>query len=102
VAELEAARTLIAATEAESQALRGRLETEKRLTRALEELVATQRSETGALRSALAASSEALTAKDAVIASQERLVAELKKSKSSPWRRLGDILLGAAAVAVLR
>lgn len=102
MAELEAARELIAANDAETAALRERLETEKRLTRALDELAATQRLESQALRTALTAKDEALTANAAVIASQEKLIAELKKKKSSPWRRLGDILLGAAAIAVLR
>jgi hypothetical protein len=93
---------LIAATEAEGAALRERLETEKRLTRALDELTATQRSEAQALRTALTANGEALAARNTVIASQAKLLDELKRKKPSPWRRLGDILVGAAAVLVLK
>lgn len=102
MAELEAARNLIAASETETQLLRDRLETEKRLTQTLEALAASQRSETQALRSALDANAEALAAKNSVIASHEKLIAELKRNKSSPWRRIGDVLAGAAAVMLLK
>ena len=60
----------------------------------LTELNETRKSETEALRTALAAKSEALTAKDAVIASQDKLIETLKRTKSSPWKRIGDVLIG--------
>lgn len=68
----------------------------------LTELNETRKSETEALRTALAAKNEALTAKDAVITSQDKLIEILKRKKSSPWKRIGDVLIGAAIFAILR
>ena len=45
---------------------------------------------------------EALAAKDAVIAGQDKLVNELRRRKTSPWKRLGDVLIGVAAAAILK
>ena len=42
------------------------------------------------------------TAKDAALTKQEELIAALKKRKSSPWKRLGDVLIGVAISAVLK
>jgi len=94
VGELSASRELIDALDAENKALKQRLETEKQTTALLGELNETRKSETEALRAALTAKNEALTAKDAVIASQDKLIETLKQKKSSPWKRLGDVLIG--------
>jgi septal ring factor EnvC (AmiA/AmiB activator) len=94
VDELAASRTLIDTLENENAALKQRLDTEKRATALLTELNETRRSETEALRTALAAKNETLTAKDAVIASQDKLIETLKRKKSSPWKRIGDVLIG--------
>ena len=94
VDELTASRTLIDTLENENAALKTRLETEKRTTALLTELNETRKSETEALRTALAAKNETLTAKDAVIASQDKLIETLKRKKSSPWKRIGDVLIG--------
>lgn len=67
----------------------------------LSELNETRKSESEALRSTVAAKNEALTAKDAVIASQDKLIDALKRKKSSPWRRLGDMLIGVGIGIVL-
>jgi hypothetical protein len=37
-----------------------------------------------------------------VIAAQQKLIDTLKTKKSSPWKRLTDILIGVAAGIVLR
>ena len=94
VDELAASRTLIDTLENENAALKQRLDTEKRATALLTELNETRKSETEALRTALAAKNETLTAKDAVIASQDKLIETLKRKKSSPWKRIGDVLIG--------
>ena len=60
----------------------------------LSELNETRKSESEALRSALAAKNETVTAKDAVIATQDKLIETLKRKKSSPWKRLDDVLIG--------
>jgi hypothetical protein len=100
--DLERSREMIAVLDDENSLLKERLETEKRLSSALTELTATQKQESAALRSALAAKDETIAAKNNVIAAQDQLTAELKAKRSSPWRRLGDILIGAATIAVLK
>ncbi len=100
--ELESSRRLISALDAESQQLKERLETEKRISALLTELTTTQKAESDALRSAVRAKNETIDAKDAVIAAQDKLVVGLKLKRPSPWRRLGDILIGAAAIAILK
>jgi len=102
VGELSASRELISALDAENAALKERLDTEKRATQLLGELNETRKSETEALRAAIAAKNEALTAKDAVIASQDKLIGTLKQKKSSPWKRLGDVLIGVGVGVLLR
>jgi septal ring factor EnvC (AmiA/AmiB activator) len=92
--ELTASRVLIDALERDNAALKQRLEIEKQTTQLLTELNQTRKSESEALRSALAAKNETLTAKDAVIASQDKLIETLKRKKSSPWKRVGDVLIG--------
>ena len=93
---------LIGSLEDENAALKERLETEKRATALLAELNETRKAESNALRATVAAKNETITAKDAVIASQDKLIATLKTKKTSPWRRLGEVLIGAAVFAVLK
>ncbi|MDI1242969.1 MAG: hypothetical protein PSX80_13725 [bacterium] len=102
VAELEASRRLIYMLERENSLLKYRLETETRSTAILTELNASRHAESDALKSSLAAKTETLAAKDQVIESQQKLIDSLKAKKSSPWKRLGDILIGAAAGALIR
>jgi len=100
--ELEKTRGLASALESENQALNERLEMEKRTTGILNELNDTRRSESDALRAAISAKNETIAAKDAVIAAQDKLAASLKAKKPSPLRRIGDVLIGAAIIAVLK
>ncbi len=100
--ELRASRVLIDALDAENAALKSRLATEKQMTELLTALNDTRRSENDALRIALSAKNETIAAKDAALASQDKLIDALKRKKPSPWRRLGDILIGAGAIAILR
>ena len=102
VDDLKATRVLVESLTNENDALRTQLETEKQTTGLLTELNETRKTETDALRETVAAKNEAIVAKDAVIASQDRLIEALKKKKSSPWKRLGDVLVGAALFAVLK
>ncbi len=100
--DLEKMRVLVSELESENRLFGERLETERRTTELLNELVETRKSESDALRSTIASKNETIGAKDAVIASQDKLVETLKRKKSSIWRRLGDVLIGAAAIAVLK
>ena len=100
--ELAASRALIDALEHDNAALKQRLEIEKQTTQLLTELNQTRKSESEALRSALAAKNEALAAKDTVIATQDKLIETLKRKKSSPWKRVGDVLVGLAIGFVLK
>ncbi len=100
--ELERSRILIDALDAENAALRSRLATEKQITGLLTELNDTRRAENDTLRIALSAKNETIAAKDAALASQDKLIDALRRKKPSPWRRLGDILIGAGAIAILR
>lgn len=102
VDELKASRNLISALDDENTALRTRLDTEKRTTAILIELNETRKSESEALRKAIDAKNETIAARDAVILSQDKLVEALKTKKPSPWRRVGDILVGIGVMAVLR
>ena len=102
VSELEASRRLIDLIDRENKLLKDRLETETRTTAVLTELKASRRAESEALKTALAAKTETLAAKEEVIAAQQKLIDSLKTKKSSPWKRLGDILIGVAAGMVLR
>ena len=100
--ELEKTRVLVSALETETAAIKERLATEKRTTALLTELNETRKNETEALKTTVAAKNETIAAKDAVITSQDKLIEELKHKKSSPWRRIGDILLGAGVFAILK
>jgi uncharacterized protein YicC (UPF0701 family) len=92
--ELIASRALIDALEKENAALKTRHQTDQQMIDLLTELNETRKAEADALRSALATKNEALAAKDAVVASQDKLIETLKRKKSSPWKRLGDVLIG--------
>lgn len=102
VSELEASRRLIDLLDRENALLKDRLETETRSTAILTELNTSRKAESDALKTALAAKNETLAAKDDVIAAQQKLIDSLKAKKSSPWKRIGDILIGVAAGMVLR
>ncbi len=100
--DMAATQKLTDALGSENTSLTDRLETEKRTTHLLDELIQTRIDETQALRSALAAKNEAIAAKDLVIAGQDKLIALLKQKRTSPWRRIGDILAGVALGALLK
>jgi len=100
--DLEKTRGLVAELESENRLLGERIETERRTTVLLTELSETRKREAEALGSTVAAKNETIAAKDAVIASQDKLIDSLKRKKTSIWRRLGDVLIGAAAIAVLK
>lgn len=102
VEELKASRRLIGLLEQENSLLKERLETERRSASLLAELNETRRAEGAALRNVVAAKNETIFAKDAVIANQEKVIESLKAKKSSPWKRVGDVLIGMAAGALLR
>lgn len=93
---------LIAALETENAVLRSRLEAEKRVSSLLLELNLTRKSEAESLRAALKTKDEVVAAKTEVIAIQEKQIAKLKKRKSSPLKRVGDILIGVAAAVLLK
>jgi len=88
--------------ERENGLLKERLDTERRASSLLSELSESRRGENEALRNAIAAKNETIVAKDAAIAGQEKLIDALQKRKSSPWKRLGDVLIGVAAGAIFR
>ncbi len=100
--ELEKTREFVSALDAENGVLKERLVTEKRISTLFAELSVSQKSEAEALRAAIAAKNETITAKNSVIAAQDKLAATLKSKRPSLWRRLGDVLIGAAAIAVLK
>ncbi len=99
--ELEKTRVLVTALGSENKLVNERLVTEKQTTAILTELNETRKSEAAALRTTVAAKNETIAAKDAAIAAQDKLVAGLKAKKPTPWQRLSDILIGAAAFAIL-
>ena len=102
VDELKATRDYVTAVEQENALLKERLATEKAATKIYAELNETRRSESEALRETVLAKNETIAAKDAAIAKQDELIAALKNKKSSPWKRVGDILLGVGVAAILR
>lgn len=102
VEELAKTRRFVTALEEENRMLSERLETANKSSTLLRELNETRKSEADAIKAAIAAKNETIAAKDAVISKQEEFVRELKLKKSSPWKRLGDVLLGVAIFAVLK
>ena len=93
---------MIGLLEQENELVKERLETEKRASSLLAELNESRRAENEALRNAIAAKNETILAKEAVIAGQEKLIEALKNRKPSPWKRMGDVLIGVAAGMVLK
>ena len=93
---------LIEKLDAESEALRERLATEKRQAELLRELNETRKSEAASLVAALEAKNQTIAAKDAVIASQEKLIETLKRKKTSVWKRLADMLVGVGVGVILK
>lgn len=102
VADLKATRTLVDSLETENIALKERLNTEQQLTATLTELNSTRKSENEALRVAIAAKDETIAAKKAAIYSQAKLIESLKRKKPSLLGRIGDVLIGVAAGALLQ
>ncbi|MGH7784661.1 MAG: hypothetical protein ACREO5_12565, partial [Candidatus Binatia bacterium] len=102
VDDLKAERVLADALSNENAELKTRLDTEKQTTALLKELNETRKNEADSLRQAVAAKNETIAAKDVVITSQDTLIEALKKKKISPWKRLQDVLIGAAIIAVLK
>jgi len=100
--ELAASREAIASLEKANAALTARLSDEKRMNAILTELNETRRTESEALRQTIAAKNETIAAKDAAIKAQDELIAKLKTKRSSPWKRIGDILIGVGAAVLLR
>lgn len=100
--ELEASRAAIAELERANDALASRLADAKRIESMLAELNETQRKEAEALRQTIAAKNETIAAKDAAIKAQDELIVKLERKRSSPWKRLGDILIGVGAGILLR
>jgi hypothetical protein len=100
--DLAKTRILADALERENALLKERLETEKRTSAVVLELNETRKAETTSLRETVAAKNETIVAKDGVIAAQDRLIEALKKKKTSPLKRLGDVLIGVALAAVFR
>jgi hypothetical protein len=101
-AELTATREFAEALERENHALKERAATAIRTESLLAELAESRRTENEALRTAVAAKNETILAKDAAIAQQDELIADLKRRKSSPWKRIGDVLIGVAVSAILK
>lgn len=100
--ELAKTRKFVTVLEAENKMLSERLDTETRSSTLLRELNETRKSEAETLRATVAAKNKSIAAKDAVIGKQDELVRELKNKKTSPWKRLGDVLIGVAIFAVLK
>ena len=88
--------------EKENAALGARLSDEKKLNALLTELHETRRTESEALRRTIEAKNETIAAKDAAIKAQDELIAKLKTKRSSPWKRIGDILIGVGAAVLLK
>lgn len=100
--ELAASREAITLLEAQRAELASRLADEKKMNGILTELNETRRAESEALRQTIAAKNETITAKDAALKAQDELIAKLKNKRSSPWKRIGDILIGVGAAVLLR
>lgn len=100
--ELTLTDRLIDALERENAALKTRLDTERSANAILIELNETRKSESEALRQTIAAKNETIAAKDSVITAQDKLIAGLKIKRTSIWKRIGDIAIGAAVGSALR
>lgn len=88
--------------EKENSMLASRLADEKKLKALLTELNEARRTESEALRRTIEAKNETIAAKDAAIKAQDELIAKLRTKRSSPWKRIGDILIGVGAAVLLK
>jgi len=102
VEDLAKTRILVEALERENGLLKERIETEKRTSGVLLELNETRKAEAVSLRETVAAKNETIVAKDGVIAAQDKLIETLKKKKTSPLKRIQDVLIGVALFALFR
>jgi len=100
--DLAKSRVLVDVLEKENGLIKERLETEKRTSAVLLELNDTRKAENASLRETVAAKNETIAAMSAVIAAQDKLVETLKKKKTSPLKRLADVLVGIGLMAVFR
>lgn len=100
--EIETSRRLIALLEEENALLKKRLATEKEISTLLNQLAESRRLEAEGLRKATDAKDETIAALKQQAATQEKIIAELKRRKSSPLRRIGDVLIGIAAGMILK
>jgi len=102
VEDLNATRKLAEVLEAENGLMKQRLETANRTAAVLTELNETRKAESQALREAVNAKNETIAAQAKLIETHEQLAEKLKKKKPSLIKRIGDVLLGAAIIAVLK
>lgn len=100
--EIETSRRLITLLEEENALLKKRLATEIEVSKVLNQLAESRRLEAEALRKATEAKDETIAALKQQTETQEKIIAELKRRKSSPLRRIGDVLIGIAAGMILR
>lgn len=100
--ELAKTRIFAEALERENKLLLERLKIERQTIALLQDLNETRKNETEALRATIFAKNETIAAKDLVIAAQENLMKTLKTKRTSPWKRIGDVLLGVAILAILK
>lgn len=100
--DLAQTRKLVEVLDTQNGLLKERLVTEKRSTATLLELNENRKAETQSLRETVAAKNEAIAAKNEVINSQDKLITALQSKKSSPLKRLGDVLIGVAVMALFR
>lgn len=100
--EIETSRRLITLLEEENALLKKRLATEIEVSKVLNQLAEGRRLEAEALRKAAEAKDETIAALKQQTETQEKIIAELKRRRSSPLRRIGDVLIGIAAGMILR
>lgn len=86
----------------ENRLLRDRLAVSKRLEDGLSALNETRDKEAETLRRAIAAKDRIILEKNTAIVKQEEIIAELKRRKDSPWKKVGYILVGIAAASILK
>ena len=101
-ADLTATRKFANALDAENTLLKERLATAERTVEILMELNDSRKAENAALNEALKAKNETIAAQSELIRTQAELAAKLKGKKRSLLGRIGDVLLGAAAIAILK
>ena len=101
-ADLTATRKLADVLGAENALLKQRIATAERTAEILTELNETRKAETAALAETLKAKNETIAAQAELIRNQDELAAKLKGKKRSLLGRIGDVLLGAAAIAILK